>query len=152
MRRARLGLGRWCNAGHTQWFFEWKAIKGERAKQPYAIAMKDGSPFGIAGLWENWQEPQSGEWIRTFAIITTDANDLVANIHDRMPVILSPSDYNTWLREEEDPSDLLRPFPSDDMRVWPISTRVNKPENDHPSILDPIELGAAGIEPATSPV
>jgi SOS response associated peptidase (SRAP) len=71
-------------------FFEWKAIKGERAKQPYAIAMKDGSPFGIAGLWENWQEPQSGEWIRTFAIITTEANDLVANIHDRMPVILSP--------------------------------------------------------------
>jgi putative SOS response-associated peptidase YedK len=57
-----------------------------------------------------------------------------------MPVILSPSDYNTWLSEEEDPSDLLRPFPSDDMRVWPISTRVNKPENDDPSILEPIEL------------
>jgi putative SOS response-associated peptidase YedK len=110
-------------------FFEWKAIKG-RAKQPHAIAMKDGSPFGIAGLWENWQGPQSGEWIRTFAIITTDANDLVAAIHNRMPVILSPSDYNTWLSEEEDPSDLLRPFPSDDMRVWPISTRVNKPDND----------------------
>jgi putative SOS response-associated peptidase YedK len=105
--------------------------------------MKDGSPFGIAGLWENWQEPQSGEWIRTFAIITTDANDLVADTHDRMPVILSPSDYNTWLSEEEDPSDLLRPFPSDDMRVWPISTRVNKPENDDPSILDPIELAPA---------
>jgi len=101
-------------------FFEWKAIKGERAKQPYAIAMKDGSPFGIAGLWENWQEPESGGWIRTFAIITTDANDLVADIHNRMPVILSPSDYSTWLSEEEDPSDLLRPFPSDDMRVWPL--------------------------------
>jgi putative SOS response-associated peptidase YedK len=56
-----------------------------------------------------------------------------------MPVILSPSDYNTWLSEEEDPSD-LRPFPSDDMRVWPISTRVNKPENDDPSILEPIGL------------
>jgi len=121
-------------------FFEWKAIKGARAKQPYAIAMKDGSPFGLAGLWENWKEPQSGEWIRTFAIITTDANDLVAALHNRMPVILSPSDYNKWLSEEEDPSDLLRPFPSDDMRVWPISTRVNKPENDDPSILDPIRL------------
>jgi putative SOS response-associated peptidase YedK len=100
----------------------------------------NGSPFGIAGLWENWKEPQSGEWIRTFAIITTDANDLVAAIHNRMPVILSPSDYKKWLSEEEDPSDLLRPFPSDDMRVWPISTRVNKPENDDPSILDPIGL------------
>jgi hypothetical protein len=66
-------------------FFEWKAIKGEKAKQPYAIAMKDGAPFGIAGIWENWKEPGSGEWIRTFAIITTDANELVdiCNHHHR---------------------------------------------------------------------
>src|SRR5260370_11057368 len=68
-------------------FFEWNAIKGQKAKQPYAIAMKDGSPFGIAGIWENWKEPASGEWIRTFAIITTDSNELVADIHDRMPAI-----------------------------------------------------------------
>jgi putative SOS response-associated peptidase YedK len=54
-------------------FFEWKAIKGQGAKQPYAIAMKDGSPFGLAGIWENWKDPTFGEWIRTFAIITTDA-------------------------------------------------------------------------------
>ena len=71
-------------------FFEWKAIKGQKAKQPYAIAMKDGSPFGIGGLWENWRDPTSGEWLRTFAIITTDANELVAEIHDRMPLILAP--------------------------------------------------------------
>ena len=57
-------------------FFEWKAIKGQKAKQPYAIAMKDGSPFGLGGLWENWKDPTSGEWVRTFAIITTDANEL----------------------------------------------------------------------------
>jgi putative SOS response-associated peptidase YedK len=74
-------------------FFEWKAIKGQKAKQPYAIAMKDGSPFGIGGLWENWRDPTSGEWVRTFAIITTDANELVAEIHDRMPPILAPTDY-----------------------------------------------------------
>jgi putative SOS response-associated peptidase YedK len=67
-------------------FFEWRAIKGQKAKQPYAIAMKDGAPFGIAGIWENWKDPTSGEWTRTFAIITTDANELVADIHDRMPV------------------------------------------------------------------
>lgn len=78
-------------------FFEWKAIKGQRAKQPYAIAMRDGSPFGLAGIWENWKEPASGEWIRTFAIITTDANELVADIHDRMPVILAPGDHVRWL-------------------------------------------------------
>jgi putative SOS response-associated peptidase YedK len=55
-------------------FFEWKAIKGQKAKQPYAIAMKDGSPFGIGGLWENWKDPTSSEWVRTFAIITTDGS------------------------------------------------------------------------------
>jgi SOS response associated peptidase (SRAP) len=66
-----------------QWmvFFEWKAIKG-RAKQPYAIAMKDGSPFGLAGIWENWQEPTSDDWIRTFAIITTDSNELRSRPRD----------------------------------------------------------------------
>jgi putative SOS response-associated peptidase YedK len=127
-------------------FFEWKAIKGQRAKQPYTIAMKDGSPFGIAGIWENWKEPSSGEWIRTFAIITTDANELVAEIHDRMPVILPVSGYVRWLSEEEDPSELMRPFPSEAMRMWPISTRVNKPENDDPSILDEIVLGAQAAE------
>jgi putative SOS response-associated peptidase YedK len=101
--------------------------------------MKDGAPFGIAGIWENWKEPASGEWLRTFAIITTDANELVADIHDRMPVILAPSDYARWLGEETNPRDLMRPFPAELMRMWPISTRVNKPENDDPSIIEPIE-------------
>jgi putative SOS response-associated peptidase YedK len=78
-------------------FFEWKAIKGQKTKQPYAIAMKSGKPFGIGGIWENWKEPAGGEWIRTFAIITTDANPLVAEIHDRMPLILAPEDYSRWL-------------------------------------------------------
>jgi putative SOS response-associated peptidase YedK len=121
-------------------FFEWKAIKGQKAKQPYAIAMKDSSPFGIAGIWENWKNSTSGEWIRTFAIITTDSNELVADIHDRMPVILAPADYARWLGGEPDPRDLMRPFPAQLMRMWPISTRVNKPENDDPSIIEPIEL------------
>jgi putative SOS response-associated peptidase YedK len=78
-------------------FFEWRAIKGRRTKQPYAIAMKDRSPFGLAGIWENWQHPKTGDWIRTFAIITTASNELVTPIHDRMPVILSSKDYDRWL-------------------------------------------------------
>jgi putative SOS response-associated peptidase YedK len=102
-----------------------------------------GSPFGIAGIWENWKEPASGEWIRTFAISTTDANALVADIHDRMPVILGPADYDRWLGQEFDPRDLMRSYPAKPMRMWPISTRVNKPENDDPSIVEPIELSAA---------
>ena len=121
-------------------FFELKAIKGQKAKQPYAIAMKDGAPFGIAGIWENWKDPGSGEWIRTFAVITTDANEIVADIHDRMPVILAPSDYARWLGEEPDPRDLMRSFSADLIRMWPISTRVNKPENDDRSLVEPIEL------------
>jgi putative SOS response-associated peptidase YedK len=84
-------------------FYEWKAIRGQRAKQPYAIAMKDGAPFGIACLWENWKDPASGEWIRTFAVITTDANELVAEIHDRMPAKLAPEGYTRWLSDEPDP-------------------------------------------------
>jgi putative SOS response-associated peptidase YedK len=101
-------------------FYEWKAIRGQRAKQPYAIAMKDGSPFGIAGLWENWNDPASGEWIRTFAVITAAANELVAEIHDRMLAIPAPEDYTRWLSDESDPRDLLRPFPASLMRMWPF--------------------------------
>jgi putative SOS response-associated peptidase YedK len=121
-------------------FFEWKAMKGQKAKQPYAIGMKDRTPFGIAGLWENWKDPATGEWIRTFAIVTTNANDMVADIHDRMPAILAPAHYDRWLSDEPDPRDLLRPFPADLMCMWPVSTRVNKPENDDALIIDPIEL------------
>ena len=117
-----------------------KAIKGQKAKQPYAIAMKDGSPFGLGGLWENWKEPASDEWIRTFAVITTGANELVAELHDRMPLILAPGDYARWLSDEPDPHELMRPFPAGSMRMWAISTRVNEPENDDPSIVEPIEL------------
>jgi putative SOS response-associated peptidase YedK len=88
-------------------FFEWRAIKGASAKQPYAIAMKDGSPFGLAGLWENWRNPRTGEWERTFAIITVPSNELVSQIHDRMPAILHRSSYDRWLSLELDPHDLL---------------------------------------------
>ena len=121
-------------------FFEWMAIKGQKAKQPYAIAMKDGRPFGLGGIWENWKDPTSGEWIRTFAIITTDANELVANIHDRMPLILAPSDYEEWLSDHPDPRELMRAFPASSMHMWPVSTCVNKPENDDPGIVERLEF------------
>jgi putative SOS response-associated peptidase YedK len=123
-------------------FFEWKAIKGQKTKRPYAITTRDGKPFGIGGIWENWKDQRSAEWVRTFAIITTDANSLVADIHDRMPLILAPEGYGRWLGNQPDPADLMRPFPAELMRMWPISTRANKPENDDPSIIEPIELRA----------
>jgi putative SOS response-associated peptidase YedK len=65
--------------------------------------MKDGGPFGLGGIWENWKDPATGEWIRPFAVITTPANELVADVYDRMPLILAPGDYGCWLSDEPDP-------------------------------------------------
>ena len=67
----------------------------------------------------------------------------MAEIHDRMPLILAPGDYVRWLSDEPGPHELMGPFPAERMRMWPISTRVNKPENDDPSILEPIELATS---------
>ena len=96
-------------------FFEWRAIKGARAK---------------------WRNPITREWERTFTIITVPSNDLVGQIHDRMPAILEPGSYDRWLGLEPNPRDLLITYPSEPMTMWPISTRVNKPENDDLAPLD----------------
>jgi putative SOS response-associated peptidase YedK len=97
---------------------------------------------GLAGLWENWKDPTTNEWVRTYVIITAPANGLVATIHDRMPAILHRGDFDRWLGSEPDPRDLLRSFPSEAMRMWPISTRVNSPNNDDEKLLDEIVLAA----------
>ena len=99
--------------------------------------MMSAEPFALAGIWENWQRPGTDEWVRTFAIITTNSNEFIKPIHDRMPVIIAPIHYDRWLSPlDPDPRDLLVPFPSEPMVMWPISTRVNKPENDDVSILE----------------
>lgn len=118
-------------------YFEWKAIFGSKAKQPYAIAIADGKPFALAAIWESRVNPDTGLEEKTFAVITCTPNSLMAEIHDRMPVILREEDYARWLGEEPDPRDLLKPFPSDAMVKWPISTRVNSVANDDPAILQP---------------
>jgi hypothetical protein len=99
-------------------FFEWKAIKGQKAKQPYAIAMKDGSPFGLGGLWENWKEPASGEWIRTFAVITTDANESHGLHRSRRT---KPKSFRCWgvTSMTKRNHDLLRDL-LDELTVTPI--------------------------------
>jgi putative SOS response-associated peptidase YedK len=80
--------------------------------------------------------------VRTFTILTTAPNALVAPLHDRMPVILDAGDYARWLGEEPDPAELIRPYPADDMTAWPVSTRVNKADNDDAAILEPVEAAA----------
>jgi len=106
---------------------------------PLWIYTADNTLLLFAGLFEAWQF-QPGEWQTTFTILTTSANRLLQPIHNRMPVILPPETYDRWLSTvEPDPRDLLVPFPADLMMMWPISTRVNKPDNDEPEILEPFE-------------
>lgn len=120
-------------------FFEWRGSRGQKNRQPYAVGMRDGSRFALAGLWENWRNPESGAWLRTFCIITCPANALIAEIHGRMPVILLPEAYDRWLScIEPDPRDLLRPYPAGPMRMWAVGPRVNSPLNDDPDLLTPL--------------
>ncbi|HEX5446674.1 MAG TPA: SOS response-associated peptidase [Pirellulales bacterium] len=122
-------------------FCEWKKVDGGR--QPYAIALKSRGLMALAGVWENWRSP-AGERIRSFAIITTEPNELCAKLHNRMPAIIAPQDWPAWLGEE--PADeaelkaLLAPYPSDDMICWPVSARVGNVKNNDPSLADPIDL------------
>lgn len=121
-------------------YFEWKDIYGNgKNKQPYAIALKTGEPFALAGIWETWRNPETREEIRTFCIITCEPNELMAQIHDRMPVLLHPDDYRRWMSDEPDPDDLMKPYPTELMRMWPIGRDVGSPKNDRPDILDEVE-------------
>ena len=101
--------------------------------------MKTGEPFCLAGIWESWRNPDTDEDIRTFAIVTTDANAMVADIHDRMPVILHRDDYERWLSQEPEVPDLMKPFSPELMTMWKIGSKVGSPKNDTPDILDPID-------------
>ncbi|MDD5409795.1 MAG: SOS response-associated peptidase [Methylobacter sp.] len=114
-------------------FYEWQAIAGSKVKQPWLIALRDREPMAFAGLWERWRSPE-GEELESCSIIVTDANEIIRPIHERMPTILAPEDWDAWL--ETDAKDagslqsLLKPYPAEDMTAWPVSTKVNSPRND----------------------
>jgi len=124
-------------------FYEWK--KTATGKLPYAISLADRGLMALAGLWENWRSP-AGEWVRSFAIITTMPNELCAELHDRMPAILGLEVWPEWLGEL--PADaarlkaLLAPYPSEDMVSWPVSARVGNVKNNDPSLIEPIIVAA----------
>jgi putative SOS response-associated peptidase YedK len=118
-------------------FYEWRTMPD--GKQPYAVARLDGAPLALAGLWEGWRSGE-GEILRTFAIVTTDANATMATIHPRMPVVLEPADWPIWLGEEAgDAATLMRPAADDVLRVWPVSRAVNSFKNNQPELLDPVD-------------
>jgi len=117
-------------------FYEWQRL-GSR-KQPFYIAFRDGRAFGFAGLWETWRGA-GGEGLDSCAILTTTPNDVVAPVHDRMPVIVPPEAYGEWLApDERDPArllPLLAPHPAGEMHAFPVSLRVNNPANDDASCV-----------------
>jgi putative SOS response-associated peptidase YedK len=120
-------------------YFEWKTVG--KAKLPYFYEIDDGAPFAFAGLWEAWHGPdRKGEPLETCTIVTTEANELASEIHDRMPVILDRSDYDRWLNLLlENPADLIKQFPADRMRVRPTSTFVNNARHQGEECIAPRE-------------
>ena len=122
-------------------FYEWKKT-GAKKKTPYFIRLASGEPFGLAGLWENWQGPDGSE-ILSCTILTTAPNALVGEIHDRMPVILPARHHGRWLDPDEVRpgalSELLAPYPADEMEAWPVSARINSPAYDGPELIERVE-------------
>jgi putative SOS response-associated peptidase YedK len=122
-------------------FYEWKVQDGKKKKTPFRILMKNEEPFVFAGLWDSWKKPD-GELLKSFTIITTNANDFLKPIHDRMPVILKKEDTDKWL----DPNfkdvayleKLLVPYPENQMKTYEISPLVNSPKNNVPEVIQPV--------------
>jgi putative SOS response-associated peptidase YedK len=120
-------------------FYEWQ-LQDSGQKQPIFIQAQDGGLLALAGLWETWHAVDGSE-IDSCTILTTTPNELMAPIHNRMPVIIEPADYDLWLDPGDRPEDglhLLRPYPAHKMSFYPVSTHVNSPRNDDPQCIDPL--------------
>ncbi|KAA3606872.1 MAG: SOS response-associated peptidase [Calditrichaeota bacterium] len=120
-------------------FYEWKRVG--KNKIPMRITLKNEEPFAIAGLWENWKSP-SGEFIKSFTVITTEPNELMSGIHNRMPVILPREIEKDWLDNSLTTNELngfLQPFQSEKMKAFQVSSSINSPANDNPSVIFPIQ-------------
>jgi putative SOS response-associated peptidase YedK len=122
-------------------FYEWQDIPGQKRRKPYAVAIRDGGIFALGGVWEAWRAKESGEWLITCAILTTEPNELLQPIHDRMPVIVKEDDYARWVSpatKDVDVRRMVQPFPVDLMRAWEIGLLVNDPKADDGRVIAPI--------------
>ena len=119
-------------------FYEWQKVNGR--KQPYFVGLRGDRPFGLAGLWERWDK--GGEPVESCTILTTEANELMRPVHERMPVIIPPDQYGLWLdprcQDSEKLAKLLRPFPAEGMLAYRVSALVNNPKNDVPQCVGAI--------------
>lgn len=122
-------------------FYEWKKMESGKLKIPYRIFLRDEPVFSLAGLWDQWKS-QDGQIIRTFSILTTTPNELMAEIHDRMPVILPKEHEQTWLKSVDQAQllDLLKPFPASGMDAYRISELINSPKNNTELVIRPVSV------------
>jgi putative SOS response-associated peptidase YedK len=126
-------------------FYEWKDMGKGRKKQPFFIRAKGGGPLGLAGLWEVWKDRtvEDAEWLRTCTVITTEPNATLAPLHDRMPVVLPPEAWDTWLDRDVTDIDvltkLLVPAPDDLLELWPVSPDVGNVGNNHAQLILPLD-------------
>lgn len=120
-------------------FYEWKRLGDKEGKQPFYFYLKEKPVFGFAGLWETWTN-ETGEKLESCTIITTEANAVLAPVHDRMPVIVQPEDYELWLNPKEMDTDelqkILKPFPAKEMQSHAVSRQVNSPNFDAPELIN----------------
>ena len=120
-------------------FYEWQ--KAPSGKVPHYIHRRDGETMAFAGLWERWRNPETDGTVESCTIVTTAANDVLAPLHDRMPVILERGDFGLWLEPGAgDARPLLRPCPDEWLDAYPVSTYVNKPEHDDPRCIERLVL------------
>ena len=125
-------------------FYEWK--KTGKSKQPYCFEVNDGQLFAFAGIWDRWKDP-SGQWVKSCSILTTTPNAVTSAVHDRMPVILDPDCYDSWLdpgmHDVRVVSDMLKPYDAQVMRCYPVSSRVNHVANDDEGCSTRVEIAQA---------
>ena len=121
-------------------FYEWKT-EGKK-KQPYFIQFTSGEPFAFAGLWDQWKGPEGP--VLSCTILTTEANDAIKPIHDRMPVIVNPDDYATWLYSEsksrKELEQIFQPYNPEEIESYPVAMAVNSPANDDPRCIEKIQI------------
>ena len=128
-------------------FYEWR--KEGRQRQPFLVRRQDGGLFAFAGLWDIWR-PEDGPGVHSCTIITGPPNEVTAPIHDRMPVILTPDDFEGWLEADPEAAmHLLRPCPAALLEAWPVGTAVNSPANEGPELI--AREGEATVPPGTTP-
>jgi putative SOS response-associated peptidase YedK len=135
--------------------YEWKPLPESRLKQPMRILLKSDDPFAFAGLWDTWTCPDGSE-LESFTIITGDANELVRSIHNRMAVILPPESFQKWLdpafQDTEELARLLRPFPAESMKAYPVSPLVNNPKFEDPRCIERVAAPEASTAELSLPL